>query len=88
MNKPQRALLMQCLAESRLIYNEMLEMVKAQYEEKGTFPSKYDLEMALKGRSKHVPATTIQCLADRLTKALKRFLACKELGLPCGFFHQ
>jgi putative transposase len=84
-NKEQRALLMQCLKASRLIYNEMLEMVKQQYEEKGTFPSKYDLEMALKGHSQQVPATTIQCLADRLTKALKRFLACKELGIACGF---
>jgi putative transposase len=29
-----------------------------------------------------VPATTVQMLADRLTKALKRYLAVKELGLP------
>lgn len=84
-NKQQRTLLMQCLKESRLIYNEMLEMVKQQYEEKGTFPGKYDLEMAFKGHGEQVPATTIQCLADRLTKALKRFLAWKELGIPCGF---
>src|SRR5205823_12229772 len=51
-------------------------------EDTGTFPSKYDLENALKGQGEHVPATTIQMLADRLTKALKRFLAAKELGLP------
>ena len=75
-NKEQGRLLMACLAESRHIYNRMLEMVKAQYEEKQTFPSKYDLENAFKGqRSEHVPATSVQMLADRLTKSLKRFLA-------------
>jgi len=56
----------------------MLEMVKQQYEEQGTFPSKYDLEHAFKGHgSEQVPATTVQMLADRLTKSLKRFLAAK-----------
>ncbi len=84
-NKAQSHLLMQCLSESRIIYNEMLEMVKQQYEEKGTFPSKYDLESAFKGQGEHVPATTVQMLADRLTKALKRFLAARELGQKVGF---
>jgi len=60
----------------------MLAMVKQQYEHKGTFPSKYDLENALKGQGEHVPATTIQMLADRLTKSLKRFLAAKENHIP------
>jgi putative transposase len=61
----------------------MLEMVKRQYEEKGTFPSKYDLENAFKGQgSEHVPATTVQMLADRLTKSLKRFLAAKQNNIP------
>jgi hypothetical protein len=32
-----------------------------------------------------VPATTVQTLADRLSKALKRYLQLKEPGLPCGF---
>ena len=32
-NKAQRALLMQCLRESRILYNEMLEVVKQQYEQ-------------------------------------------------------
>ena len=74
MNKEQGRLLMACLAESRHIYNSMLEMVKAQYEEKQTFPSKYDLENAFKGHgSEYVPATTIQMLADRLTQSLKRY---------------
>src|SRR6266480_6499210 len=81
-NKAQSCLLMQCLRESRMLSNGMLEMVKQQYEDRGTFPSKYDLEKAFKGQGEHVPATTIQMLADRLTKSLKRFLAAKELGIP------
>src|SRR5438876_8701695 len=81
-NKEQSHLLMQCLSESRHVYNEMLETVKTQYEEKGTFPGKYTLDAAFKGRGgEHVPATTVQCLADRLTKAKERFLAAKELSL-------
>ena len=82
-NKDQSRLLMGCLAESRHIYNEMLETVKAQYAEQGTFPSKYDLTAQFKGRGgEHVPATTVQMLADRLTKSLKRFHAAKEMGIP------
>jgi putative transposase len=81
-NKEQHRLLMGCLAESRMIYNSMLEMVKTQYEEKGTFPNKYDLEKAFKGKWEHVPATTVQMLADRLSRALKRFLAAKEHTIP------
>jgi putative transposase len=39
-----------------------------------------------KGRGgQHIPATTVQTLADRLTKALKRFLARKELAMKAGF---
>src|SRR6266853_720912 len=82
----QRALLVHCLRESRILYNEMLEVTKAQYEEKGTFPSKYDLTKVFAGRAgEHVPATTVQMLADRLTKYLKRFLARKELAMNVGF---
>src|SRR5437764_3318070 len=82
-NKAQRRALMQCLIESRHLYNEMLETVKAQYAERGTFPTKYDLTAQFKGRGgEHVPASTVQMLADRLTKALKRFCAVKELGMP------
>ncbi len=78
--------LMACLSESRAIYNEMLTDLKAQYETDGTFPSKYDLTARFKGRGgEHVPATTVQTLADRLSKALKRYLQMKDLGLPCGF---
>ena len=82
-NKEQSRLLMTCLAESRKLYNELLAVLKAQYEQDGTFPSKYDLTAQFKGRGgEHVPATTVQMLADRLTKALKRYLAAKELGIP------
>jgi len=81
-NKEQYHLLMQCLIESRMVYNNMLEMVKAQYEQDNTFPSKYDLEAAFKGHGTSIPATTIQMLSDRLSKSLKRFLAAKTLGLP------
>ena len=82
-NKEQARLLMGCLAESRKLYNEMLETVKAQYEDQGTFPTKYDLTAQFKGRSGgHVPATTVQMLADRLSKSLKRFLEARELGVP------
>jgi len=79
-------MLMQCLIGSRTLYNEMLEMIKKQYEQDGTFPSKYDLTKTFKGRGgDFVPATTVQCLADRLSKSLKRFLTCKELGIKYGF---
>jgi putative transposase len=64
----------------------MLEAVKHQYEDKGTFPGKYDLINRFKGRGgEHIPATTVQTLADRLSKALKRFLARKELAMKVGF---
>ncbi len=78
-NKEQHRLLMACLAESRGIYNGMLSMLKEQYDEHGTFPSKYDLANTFKGQGEHVPATTTQMLADRLDKALKRFLAASKL---------
>src|SRR5712692_4272006 len=85
-HKEQSRRLVQCLQESRHLYNEMLEVVKAHYEDKGTFPGKYDLTARFKGRGgEHVPATTVQCLADRLSKALKRFLARKELALKGDF---
>jgi hypothetical protein len=80
-NRAQRQQLMACLMESRAIYNEMLEALKAQYETDSTFPTKYDLTARFKGRGgETVPATTVQALADRLSKALKRYLMKKELG--------
>src|SRR5216684_6828956 len=85
-NKAQHHLLMHCLIESRHIYNEMLEVVKQQYEANGTFPTKYDLTALFKGRGgEHVPATTVQMLADRLSKSLNRFLARKALAVKVGF---
>lgn len=84
--KEQSHLLMQCLIESRMIYNSMLEMVKGQYDQSSTFPSKYDLEKAFKGHGTHVPATTIQMLADRLSKSLKRFLTAREQNIPAVGF--
>jgi putative transposase len=85
-NDVQRQHLMACLIESRAIYNEMLVALKAQYETTNTFPSKYDLTARFKGRGGDlVPATTVQTLADRLSKALKRYLQMKDLGLPAGF---
>ena len=78
-NKAQSHLLIQCLIETRHLYNDMLAAVKQQYEQDGTFPSKYDLNGAFKGRGGGaVPASCVQMLSDRLSKALKRFLAAKE----------
>ena len=77
-NKKQAHLLMACLATSRHIYNSMLELVKQQYEEQGTFPSKYDLEHAFKGQGREqVPATTVQLLADRLSE-IAAAVPCRE----------
>ena len=85
-NRAQRQQLMACLSESRAIYNEMLADLKARYEADGTFPTKYDLTARFKGRGGNVvPATTVQTLADRLSKALRRYLQLKGVELPCGF---
>src|SRR5215469_18788431 len=85
-NRAQRQQLMTCLMGSRAIYNEMLADLEAQYEADGTFPTKYDLTARFKGRGGDVvPATTVQTLADRLSKALKRYLQMKDLGMPAGF---
>ena len=81
-NKEQARLLLACLRESHVMYNGMLETVKQQYEDEHTFPSKYELETAFKGQGEHVPATTVQMLADRLSKSLKRFLAAKQHTIP------
>jgi putative transposase len=81
-NREQKHLLTQCLIESRVIYNQMLETVKAHDAQSQTFPGKYDLEAAFKGQGEHVPATTVQMLADRLSKSLSRFLAAKKQSIP------
>ncbi len=85
-NKQQRHALMQCLIETRRLYNEMLAVSKEHYEQTGKFLFKYDLTAQFRGRGgEHVPASTVQMLADRLDKAFKRFFARKELGEPGGF---
>ncbi len=85
-NRSQRALLLSCLAESRRLYNEMLEILKAHYEKSGEFLGRYDLTHRFKGRGgEHVPQSTVQALADRLDKALKRFLRLRKLGQKAGF---
>lgn len=85
-NRPQHVILLSVLAESRHLYNEMLEMVKAHYDETGKFLNRYDLNMAFKGRGgEYVPQAVVQTLSDRLGKALKRFFHRKELGQKVGF---
>src|SRR4051812_10751579 len=80
-NKEQRRRLGGCLYESRHLYNEMLEQVKQRYQDTGKFLSKYDLTALFKGRGgTYVPATTVQCLADRLDKAVRVFLKHKDEG--------
>lgn len=81
----QRAALMACLIECRNLYNEMLETTKSRYGETGKFMFKYDLNAAFKGRGEKVPATTVQTLGDRLDKALRQYLARKELDKRAGF---
>jgi putative transposase len=85
-NRAQDALLLSCLAESRKIYNEMLEVVKACHGETGKFLGCYDLTYRFKGRGgEHVPQSTVQTLANRLDKTLKRFFRRRELGQKVGF---
>lgn len=85
-NRAQDALLLSCLAESRRIYNEMLEVVKDHHSETGKVLSRYDLTYHFKGRGgEHVPQSTVQTLADRLDRALKPFFRRKELGQKVGF---
>jgi IS605 OrfB family transposase len=83
-NAQQRRQLMACLIASRGLYNEMLETTKAAHAQTGKFLFKSNLTAQFKGREGDtVPATTVQMLADRLDKALRRYLACKEQGFPC-----
>ena len=85
-NKAQAKALMGCLIASRHLYNEMLAASKAHYDESGKFLLKYDLTAQFRGRGgEHVPASTVQMLADRLDKAFRRFFAVRELGEQGGF---
>ena len=77
-NKAQRQLLMNCLRESRHLYNEMVEMTRTRHAATGKPHNRYDLNMAFKGRGgEHVPQTTVQMLSDRLDKSWKRYEAKK-----------
>jgi putative transposase len=85
-NKAQAKALMGCLIQSRHLYNEMLAASKEHYEQTGKVLMKYDLTAHFRGRGgEHVPASTVQMLADRLHKAFKRFFAMRELGEQGGF---
>jgi len=75
-NKKQSQLLMNCLRESRAIYNQMVELSRADYQANAKIFSLYGMHARFSGKSpEHVPATTVQMLADRLLKAWKRFEA-------------
>ena len=85
-NRRQREQFMRCLMESRHLYNEMLARVKEHYAETGEFLFKYALTALFKGRGgEYVPASTVQTLADRLDKALRRFIARRDTGQTAGF---
>jgi putative transposase len=85
-NRCQRELLVACLRESRYLYNQMLEQVRDHYAETGRLLLKYSLTARFKCcGDEHVPATTVQTLADRLDKALRRCIARKKLGKKTGF---
>lgn len=85
-NRKQRQQLDSVLMESRVIYNEMLAHTRQVYQETGQFAFKYALTKAFSGRGKGtVPASTVQMLADRLDKALKRFIRRKEADQTVGF---
>src|SRR5919108_5888966 len=80
-NREQRRRLNACLYESRQLYNEMLACQKQHYQLTGRFLSRYDLNKRFAGRGgTYVPATSVQCLSDRLTKALQNFLKYKDDG--------
>jgi putative transposase len=85
-NRVQHGKLLSCLAGSRKIYNEMLQVVKDHHDETGAFLSRYDLTYRFKGcGGEHVSQSTVQTLAHRLDKARKRFFRRKELGQKVGF---
>jgi putative transposase len=82
----QRTRLIACLMATRGLYNEMLERQKAHHAATDRFLSEYALGAAFKGRGgETVPATVVQALADRLDKALRRYVAGRVRGQPGGF---
>lgn len=84
--RQQATQLMNCLRESRLLYNEMLEATKAEYGRTGKFLFRNELCGTFRGRGReHIPASTVQMLADRLDKALRRYLDHKKHNPHAGF---
>ncbi len=84
--KEQNRLLTGCLSESRTIYNKMLEQSIREYERHGKFLFKYDLIELWSGKEyEYAPASTVQCLADRLDKAFQAFIRRKDNGQEGGF---
>jgi putative transposase len=64
----------------------MLEHTKQTYQDTGKFAFKYALTTVFAGRGRGtVPASTVQMLADRLDKSLKRFVRGREDGGTVGF---
>ncbi len=71
---------MNCLRESRAIYNQMVELSRGDYQFNAKIFSLYGMHSRFSGKAtEHVPATTVQMLADRLHKAWKRYEAKKIL---------
>jgi len=84
--KRQEVQLASCLEGCRLLYNEMLEVVKKEYEVSGKFLWNFDICTLFKGRGgDYVPQSTVQTLADRLDKALRTMIGYKKAGLKRGF---
>ena len=55
-NRSQHNWLLSMLAESRRLYSEMLETLKAHYQSSGKILSRYDLMYCFKGRGgEYVP---------------------------------
>lgn len=72
---------MNCLRESRAIYNQMVELSHGDYQTNAKIFSLYGMHARFSGKAtEHVPATTVQMLADRLHKAWKRYEARKMLA--------
>ncbi len=78
--------LMGCLRESRILYNEMLEVAVNEYKRSSHHLGKYELDAIFRGRGKEcIPASTVQCLADRLSKSFKQFFNRKDYNFRMGF---
>src|SRR5260221_11703525 len=85
-NRAQRQQLLTCLVESRVVYNEMLEALKAQYDMDGTFLTKYDLTARFKGRGGDPgPPATGQTLAAGPKKGRETHSHIEKMWVAGGF---